>query len=648
MATSTLSLHFTYFVHVVSASHDIHCDDTYILYDKSAPNIDDITEHTPSTSSVPCQVLADVHSGLELLENALLGCHSSGLVASPFSDSVKNDSSKLEHLLSLHGIASHGLSVDDCRIVLFRHLFSGLCVSSQCSSRDRTGCSMFSRGFESAAEMSFGAFSILSSATPSQRSNDELLHLLHDLEISTDFRPRNLRPQIERELKRQAKDFLSLRTLSFTEDAFFIGFERHSRATLLAIASAHGINVDRYTSTIGSLKDIIMAHFASAGCYRSSLSRTTSEKTSSPLLEGCQNTYASVKSESQISSEIEFLLQWLNQQRNKLTRLPLQRLLNTLEVEYQPSENVRQLRSHLKKYTSKLRKQLVVLQKGENAHAEQEAIKERLEKIRAEWPSLVPHSLKDRIITMFHQQTSSDTLKSVTCAACAESCLASDCSQVNVHDIDLAILCRPDRRLQKKSNHDVVDFGWLDSEVKAPDLPSPIPSMNDVILDPAGVHLVHGSDDILLTLCKPCKLSIRTGRVPPLSLANHMVLGEIPAQLKDLTIVEEAMIARCRAKCWIVQLKEENAEIGSSPSAQHAVKGHVIIYPQRPSAIASILPPPIDEISTPICVIFVGSSPPTDEWLSFLFPFPKATKYKIFRTSSVSFDFFHIILTYYQ
>jgi hypothetical protein len=45
------------------------------------------------------------------------------------------------------------------------------------------------------------------------------------------------------------------------------------------------------------------------------------------------------------------------------------------------------------------------------------------------------------------------------------------------------------------------------------------------------------------------------------------------------------------------------------------VKGHVIIYPQRPSAIASILPPPIDEISTPICVLFVGSSPPTDQWL---------------------------------
>jgi hypothetical protein len=92
-----------------------------------------------------------------------------------------------------------------------------------------------------------------------------------------------------------------------------------------------------------------------------------------------------------------------------------------------------------------------------------------------------------------------------------------------------------------------------------------------------------------------------------------MVLGDIPEQLNGLTIVEEAMIAKCRAKCWVVQLKEDSDSF--SPNAQRGVKGHVIIYPQQPSAISKILPPSIDEISTPICVIFVGSSPPTNEWL---------------------------------
>jgi hypothetical protein len=51
------------------------------------------------------------------------------------------------------------------------------------------------------------------------------------------------------------------------------------------------------------------------------------------------------------------------------------------------------------------------------------------------------------------------------------------------------------------------------------------------------------------------------------------------------------------------------------PMPNASTKGHVNIYPQRPYAISDILPPPLDEVSTPICVVFVGSSAPSDEWL---------------------------------
>jgi hypothetical protein len=74
------------------------------------------------------------------------------------------------------------------------------------------------------------------------------------------------------------------------------------------------------------------------------------------------------------------------------------------------------------------------------------------------------------------------------------------------------------------------------------------------------------------------------------------------------------MIARCRAKCWVIQLKEDNQDL-ALPHAQRGMKGHIIVYPQRPSDIANILPPSLEEMSTPICVVFVGSSPPTAEWL---------------------------------
>ncbi|KAJ6576495.1 hypothetical protein DFH09DRAFT_1246414 [Mycena vulgaris] len=74
------------------------------------------------------------------------------------------------------------------------------------------------------------------------------------------------------------------------------------------------------------------------------------------------------------------------------------------------------------------------------------------------------------------------------------------------------------------------------------------------------------------------------------------------------------MIALCRAKCWIIQLCDDQSDT-SLNITQRGVRGHIIVYPQRPSAIAKTLPPSIEDIVTPICVIFVGSTPPTPEWL---------------------------------
>ncbi|KAJ7438789.1 hypothetical protein B0H11DRAFT_1688418, partial [Mycena galericulata] len=73
------------------------------------------------------------------------------------------------------------------------------------------------------------------------------------------------------------------------------------------------------------------------------------------------------------------------------------------------------------------------------------------------------------------------------------------------------------------------------------------------------------------------------------------------------------MIARCRSKCWIIQMREvDNHDF---PGVQRGFKGHIIVYPQQPSAIASSLPPSIEEITTPICVVFVGANPPSLEWI---------------------------------
>ncbi|KAJ6582162.1 hypothetical protein B0H19DRAFT_1207673 [Mycena capillaripes] len=74
------------------------------------------------------------------------------------------------------------------------------------------------------------------------------------------------------------------------------------------------------------------------------------------------------------------------------------------------------------------------------------------------------------------------------------------------------------------------------------------------------------------------------------------------------------MIALCRAKCWMIQLREDDYDT-TIPITQRGVCSHIIVYPQRPSAIARTLPPFLEDILTPVCVVFLGSKPPAAEWL---------------------------------
>ncbi|KAJ7913171.1 hypothetical protein B0H13DRAFT_2326569 [Mycena leptocephala] len=85
--------------------------------------------------------------------------------------------------------------------------------------------------------------------------------------------------------------------------------------------------------------------------------------------------------------------------------------------------------------------------------------------------------------------------------------------------------------------------------------------LRDILLDPDGVSFPLNGEPPVLSLCPPCHSSLKTKKLPPLSLANKTFLGTVPEELKNLTVIDKAMIARCRSKCWIIQLKEENQDL---------------------------------------------------------------------------------------
>ena len=98
---------------------------------------------------------------------------------------------------------------------------------------------------------------------------------------------------------------------------------------------------------------------------------------------------------------------------------------------------------------------------------------------------------------------------------------------------------------------------WLDPECDTPKLPYMEGQLQHLLLDPAGITF-DNHNRISLSLCHDCANCLCRGNVPTLALANQIFLDHIPEQLKDLTPVEESMIALCWVKCCVIQLKKEN------------------------------------------------------------------------------------------
>ncbi|KAF8310444.1 hypothetical protein F5887DRAFT_910819 [Amanita rubescens] len=74
------------------------------------------------------------------------------------------------------------------------------------------------------------------------------------------------------------------------------------------------------------------------------------------------------------------------------------------------------------------------------------------------------------------------------------------------------------------------------------------------------------------------------------------------------------MIALCRARCIMVQLKTLRGA-DNVQNAQRAYRGHTIFHQQDVSQFATMLPPSIEDILAPICVLFIGSRKPSLEWI---------------------------------
>jgi hypothetical protein len=195
--------------------------------------IDHTAPHASSSYISPLP--REPRGGFSYLTDLLLHIHSSGITACPFIADINT----LQKSVCLHGIVVCGLSHEEYKTILLRHIFGGDCLQSP-DNNDHTACRCFAQNLNSAREMTQSAFDMMSSARSNQRSTNELFFLFRALELTTAFKSQNLRRQIVRELKNHFRNFVT----AITASKQFCAFEKHDRPTLLSIASSHRVQVD--------------------------------------------------------------------------------------------------------------------------------------------------------------------------------------------------------------------------------------------------------------------------------------------------------------------------------------------------------------------------------------------------------------------
>ncbi|KAG9225266.1 hypothetical protein CCMSSC00406_0007097 [Pleurotus cornucopiae] len=131
-------------------------------------------------------------------------------------------------------------------------------------------------------------------------------------------------------------------------------------------------------------------------------------------------------------------------------------------------------------------------------------------------------------------------------------------------------------------------------------------------------------------VCSECLQELEQSRMPSLSLANNMWIGNIPPVLAALSLPEQVLIARYFPAAYMVKLYPKNQNLHLDPRAlTSGLKGNVTTYPLDVKALSnfidgSSLPPHPRILAATIGITFVGLNNAPEKALRGLFRVSRA------------------------
>jgi len=480
-------------------------------------------------------------------------------------------------------LATHGVDSED--VPLTREDVISHFMNGECAGRRAPGCSEVARGVRSPIKMALTITeAIVVQCDRNRISLDDLRMYCSAIGVTTTRRPEY--PFLTQQLTTRCNGLRPLLNCDGL-DTILCGIETMGKKSLQHLSTQHDLCIDpKYDAD--STRTLIVDHITSGGCQAST----------SGL---CSTVNDEYHEEPRSNGDLEAYILKAAAKHGNLSKKTLRRVLKSKNIEFDCEDNVGELRRHLRAYNATVRKG----KKSEwthNQRVEQESEHQRrLDEIREEWPQPVSMKLKEDCVRDFRAATSSESLRQFTCACCAESINVSDRKVRRLQEINLELMRDRTARV-------------FDESCIPPEPPFTNGPLAGLMIDPSGVISENPESEISLQLCVGCDSSLQKGKLPRLAIANLNVLGPVPPEMKDMTMVEEMFVARCRAKYCIVKLQDHRTNT-SLPSSQRGIKGNIIVYPQRAEGLANVLPPPVDDVVHPICVIFVGPTMPSKSWL---------------------------------
>lgn len=126
-------------------------------------------------------------------------------------------------------------------------------------------------------------------------------------------------------------------------------------------------------------------------------------------------------------------------------------------------------------------------------------------------------------------------------------------------------------------------------------------------------------------ICSECFRRILKNKMPKLSLANDMWIGNIPHQLRVLTIPEQLLIARHHPCCFVFKLYPKDHDHLPHPAhLQRGMSGNCSLYSLNTPAIVDMLeghlmPRPGAVLASVLAITFIGSKKLPKKWLKSTF-----------------------------